>query len=75
MVRRIKEGQSLAVVADGFAISERTARKWLARFEKGGPAGLMYRRGRFAFRGLAMKWRCSRVARLLEHSLSSIVSR
>jgi transposase len=40
MVRRIKEGQPLGVVADGFAISERTARKWLARFEKEGPAGL-----------------------------------
>lgn len=41
MVRRIREeGQRLAAVASGFGISERTARKWLMRFEKEGPAGL-----------------------------------
>ncbi|WP_442755908.1 helix-turn-helix domain-containing protein [Methylocystis sp. JAN1] len=36
----------MAVVAAGFAISERTARKWLARFEKEGPAGLENRSSR-----------------------------
>lgn len=46
MVRRIKEGQPVAAVAAGFGISERTARKWLERFEKEGPPGLENRSSR-----------------------------
>ncbi len=46
MVRRIREGQPVAAVAAGFGISERTARKWLERFEKEGPAGLENRSSR-----------------------------
>lgn len=46
MVRRILEGQPVAAVAAGFGISERTARKWLERFEKEGPAGLENRSSR-----------------------------
>ena len=46
MVRRIQGGQPLAVVAAGFGISERTARKWLARYRKDGPAGLENRSSR-----------------------------
>jgi transposase InsO family protein len=46
MVRRIREGQPLAAVAFGFGISERTARKWLGRFEKEGPSGLENRSSR-----------------------------
>jgi hypothetical protein len=46
MVRRIQGGQPLAVVAVGFGISERTARKWLARFQKEEPAGLENRSSR-----------------------------
>ena len=41
MIRRIlDEGQPLREVAAGFGISERTARKWLARFKAEGPSGL-----------------------------------
>ncbi len=47
MVRRIREdGQPLAAVAAGFGISERTARKWLKRYEAEGPAGLENRSSR-----------------------------
>jgi transposase InsO family protein len=47
MVRRIREeGQPLAAVAAGFGISERTARKWLGRYDKEGPAGLENRSSR-----------------------------
>ena len=46
MVRRILGGQPLAIVAAGFGISERTARKWLARYRKEGPAGLENRSSR-----------------------------
>jgi transposase-like protein len=41
MIRRILEdGQPIREVARGFGISERTARKWLARFKAEGPRGL-----------------------------------
>jgi DNA-binding transcriptional ArsR family regulator len=41
MIRRIlDEGRPLREVARGFGISERTARKWLARYRAEGPSGL-----------------------------------
>ena len=41
MVRRIvEEERPVAEVAAGFGVSERTARKWLARYRKEGAAGL-----------------------------------
>jgi transposase len=41
MIRRILEdGQPIREVARGFGISERTARKWLARFKAEGPRWL-----------------------------------
>jgi transposase InsO family protein len=47
MVRRIREeGLPLATVAAGFGISERTARKWLGRYDKEGSAGLENRSSR-----------------------------
>ena len=47
MIRRIVEdGQPLRAVARGFGISERTARKWLARYRAEGPSGLDNRSSR-----------------------------
>jgi transposase InsO family protein len=47
MVRRIvEEGRPVGEVAAGFGVSERTARKWLARFKAGGLAGLENRSSR-----------------------------
>jgi len=47
MVRRIlQEGRPVAEVAAGFGVSERTARKWLARFRSEGAAGLENRSSR-----------------------------
>ena len=47
MIRRIIEGgQPVREVARGFGISERTARKWLARFKAEGPSGLENRSSR-----------------------------
>jgi len=47
MVRRIlEEGRPVAEVAAGFGVSERTARKWLARFRSEGGAGLENRSSR-----------------------------
>ena len=47
MVRRIvEEGRPVAEVAAGFGISERTARKWVARWRVAGPAGLENRSSR-----------------------------
>ncbi len=47
MIRRILEdGQPLRAVAGGFGISERTARKWLARYRAEGPSGLDNRSSR-----------------------------
>ena len=47
MVRRIvEEGRPVAEVAAGFGVSERMARKWLARFRSEGPAGLENRSSR-----------------------------
>jgi transposase len=41
MIRRIlEEGHTVREVAVGFGISERTARKWLARYRAEGPSGL-----------------------------------
>jgi transposase len=46
MIRRIiEDGQPVREVA-GFGISERTARKWLARFRAEGPSGLDNRSSR-----------------------------
>jgi transposase-like protein len=38
--QHLDEGTGLAQLAAGHGISERTARKWLARFRSGGPAAL-----------------------------------
>lgn len=47
MVRRIvEEGRPVREVAAGFGISERTARKWLARWRADGAAGLQNRSSR-----------------------------
>ncbi len=47
MIRRIVEdGRPVAVVAAGFGISERTARKWLSRWRSDGTAGLENRSSR-----------------------------
>ena len=47
MVRRIvEEGRPVPDVAAGFGVSERTARKWLARFKAEGAAGLENRSSR-----------------------------
>ena len=47
MVRRIvDESRPVAEVAAGFGVSERTARKWLGRYRKEGPAGLENRSSR-----------------------------
>jgi len=47
MVRRIVgEGRPVCEVAAGFGVSERTARKWLARYRKEGAAGLENRSSR-----------------------------
>ena len=47
MVRRIvEECRPVAEVAAGFGVSERTARKWLARYRKEGTAGLKNRSSR-----------------------------
>ena len=41
MIRRIiEDGQPVREGAQGFGISERTARKWLARCQAEGPSGL-----------------------------------
>jgi transposase len=42
--QHLEEGRSLAQLATDHGISERTARKWLARFRSGGPAALADRR-------------------------------
>ena len=42
--QHLEEGRSLAQLAADHGISERTARKWLARFRSGGPAALADRR-------------------------------
>ena len=47
MIRRIiEDGQPVREVARGFGISERTARKWLARYRAEGPSGLDNRSSR-----------------------------
>jgi transposase len=47
MIRRvIEDGQPVREVARGFGISERTARKWLARFRAEGLSGLNNRSSR-----------------------------
>jgi transposase InsO family protein len=47
MIRRILEdSQPVRAVARGFGISERTARKWLARYRAEGPSGLDNRSSR-----------------------------
>lgn len=59
MVRRIEEeGWTAAAVAAAFAVSERTVRKWLARYRAEGPAGLQDRssRARIVANRLAEAW-------------------
>jgi transposase InsO family protein len=46
MVRRIEEGWKASAVAEAFAVSERTVRKWLARYRAEGPGGLVDRSSR-----------------------------
>jgi len=47
MIRRVLEdGQPVREVARGFGVSERTARKWLARYRAEGPSGLENRSSR-----------------------------
>ena len=47
LVRRVREdGQSVAVVAAAMGVSERTARKWIGRYEAEGSAGLADRSSR-----------------------------
>ena len=43
IVARIQSGQTAAEVAEAFAVSVRTVRKWLARFRAGGQAALSNR--------------------------------
>jgi transposase-like protein len=41
MIRRvIEDDQGIREVAAGFGVSDRTARKWLARYKAEGPSGL-----------------------------------
>ena len=47
LVRRVlEEGQTPKAVATAFGVCERTVRKWVARFQAEGPAGLMDRSSR-----------------------------
>jgi transposase len=46
MVRRVSGGETARVVAQSFAVSEKTVRKWCARFRAEGEAGLCDRRSR-----------------------------
>ena len=46
MVRRVAQGHSAAEVADDFGVSERTVRKWLARYRAEGRQGLTDRSSR-----------------------------
>ncbi len=61
MVRRIEvEGWTARAVADAFAVSERTVRKWLAPYRAEGPAGLADRSSRarhVANKLAALGWR------------------
>jgi transposase len=43
LVERIEAGWSVAAAAEAAGFSERTARKWLARFRVEGPDGLLDR--------------------------------
>jgi transposase InsO family protein len=59
MVRRVEaEGWTAAAVAEAFAVSERTVRKWLARYRAEGVAGLQDRpsRARRVVNRLAEAW-------------------
>jgi len=60
MVRRIvEEGRPIADVAEGFGVSERTVRKWLARWRAEGPTGVENRssRPRSADDGASLFWK------------------
>jgi len=46
MVRRVLEGQAASEVAEAFRVSERTVRKWLARYRAEGTHGLQDRPSR-----------------------------
>jgi transposase len=47
LCRRVEDGdRSLAEAAEAAGVSERTARKWLARYRSEGPAGLRDRSSR-----------------------------
>ena len=46
MVRRVLQGYSASEVAEAYRVSERTVRKWLARYQIEGPPGLEDRTSR-----------------------------
>jgi transposase InsO family protein len=72
MVRRIEvEGWTARAVADAFAVSERTVRKWLARYRAEGVAGLEDRssRARVVANKLAEPW-VAMILRLREYRLT-----
>jgi transposase len=46
MVRRVLEGHAAREVAEAFRVSERTVRKWLARYRTEGTYGLLDRTSR-----------------------------
>jgi len=45
LIDRVAAGWSLSAAAEAAGISERTARKWLARYRAEGPEGLLDRSG------------------------------
>jgi transposase InsO family protein len=72
MVRRIEvEGWTARAVADAFAVSERTVRKWLARYRAEGLAGLEDRssRARVVANKLSAPW-VAMVLRLRQYRLT-----
>jgi transposase-like protein len=46
MVRRVGQGHTAVEVAEDFGVSERTVRKWLARYRAEGRQGLLDRSSR-----------------------------
>ncbi len=58
--QHLDEGRSLAQLAADHGISERTARKWLARFRSGGPAALADRAFATGSGGRWIRSNCSR---------------
>src|SRR5258708_16193935 len=46
LVRRVASGATTGAVAGAFGVCQKTVRKWVARFEREGAAGLRDRRSR-----------------------------